>query len=265
VYSDPYGVKTMRIRAKFASCCAACGGAIREGEEIEWEKGAPSRHATCPERSSGLRLIQGEGGPSTGMNTQNPSPIFPVSSPSTRSPEENVALVGTLAHVVEVKSPYALVHSTPSGVAKMAEAGLEVFPSKKGGDYYAVRIARQGANLGLVRPVSAQVVPEAPARAPVARTVNPVAGSVRMVLKGSDYIARETSVKRRNMDVRRFEVRKDGELVQEPYVVSFQSEDGEKAQCSCPDWIYRRRCCKHIQGCQAVFARARQTEIAIAN
>jgi hypothetical protein len=162
-----------------------------------------------------------------------PSPIFPVSAPSTKSAEENVRAIEAHAHVVEVKAPYALVHASPVGVAKIAELGLEVFHSKRGGEYYAVRIAK-GANLGLV--------PPAPVSAPVQRVQPQVgsapSGAVRMVLKGADYIARETRVKRTNIDVRRFEVRKDGELVQEPYVVSFQSEDGHTAQCSCPDWIY---------------------------
>ena len=187
-----------------------------------------------------------------------PSPIFPVAVPSTRSAEENVKAMEAHCHVVEVKAPYALVHASPMGVARLAELGLEVFQSKRGGEYYAVRIAK-GANLGLVPP-AVESVPQAPASAP--RQVSaPAAGNVRMVLKGNDYIARETRVKRTNIDVRRFEVRKDGELVAEPYVVSFQSEDGGQAQCSCPDWIYRRRQCKHIQGCQHVFARAVQQNL----
>jgi hypothetical protein len=194
-----------------------------------------------------------------------PSPIFPVAAPSSRSAEDNVKAIEALAHVVEVKAPYALVHASPVGVAKIAELGLEVFHSKRGGEYYAVRIAK-GANLGLVPPPAREVAPVPPPAMRVQpQVMSAPSGSVRMVLKGADYIARETRVKRTNMDLRRFEVRKDGELVQEPYVVSFQSEDGHSAQCSCPDWIYRRRMCKHIVGCQHTFARARQTELAIAN
>lgn len=210
-----------------------------------------------------LRLIPGAPRPSTGMN--KPAPLFPVAVPSTRSPEENVKAMEPVCHVVEVKAPYALVHASPMGVAKLAELGLEVFHSRRGGEYYAVRIARS-ANVALVRsaPVSAPVDdcpvpapevvparPQAPAPA-VRRTVDVTPGVTRMTLKGADYLARETSPKRR-MDVRRFEVRKDGELVSEPYVVSFQSEDGGQAQCSCPDWIYRRHQCKHIVGCQHTF------------
>jgi hypothetical protein len=37
----------MTITAKFASTCAACQGAISPGEQIEWKKGAKSRHAHC--------------------------------------------------------------------------------------------------------------------------------------------------------------------------------------------------------------------------
>jgi SWIM zinc finger len=212
-----------------------------------------------------LRLIPGARLPSTGMSTK-PAPLFPVLVPSSKTPEENVKAIEPLAHVVEVKAPYALVHASPMGVAKIAELGLEVFPSKRGGEYYAVRIAR-GANVALVppAPVSAPVV-SAPVASPARRSAQVTPGVTHMVLKGADYVARETSPKRR-MDVRRFEVRKDGELVSEPYVVSFQSEDGGEAQCSCPDWIYRRRQCKHIVGCQATFGAHKhgQQELAIAN
>jgi hypothetical protein len=218
----------------------------------------------APQDPSRLRLIVGSRPPSTGMSTK-PAPLFPVAVPSSRSPEDNVKAIEPLAHVVEVKAPYALVHASPMGVAKIAELGLEVFHSKRGGEYYAVRIAR-GANVALVppAPVAAPVV-NVPAPVP-ARSVSVTPGVTRMVLKGADYVARETSPKRR-MDSRRFEVRKDGELVQEPYVVSFQSEDGSEAQCSCPDWIYRRRQCKHIVGCQATFGAHKhgQQELAIAN
>lgn len=181
-------------------------------------------------------------------------PLFPVSSPSSKSAEENVKAVEAVAHVVEVKGVYALIHASPMGVAKIAELGLEVYHSKRGGEYYAVRIAR-GANLGLVPPAP-QSAPQVREPA-VARTVQVTPGVTRMILKGQDYVARETSPKRR-MDVRRFEVRQDGELVKEPYVVSFQSEGGNEAQCSCPDWIYRRRQCKHIVGCVATFGRVQQ-------
>lgn len=250
----------MQIVAKYASTCPDCGGPIAEGAEVEWERGEKARHVACPE-SRPLRLIAGRGLPSTGMSNEavRPVPLFPVSSPSSRSAEENVKAIESVAHVVEVKAPYALVHASPMGVAKIAELGLEVFHSKRGGEYYAVRIAR-GANLGLVPPAPASA-PQVVSQPAVRRTVEVTPGVTRMVLKGADYVARETSPKRR-MDVRRFEVRKDGELVQEPYVVSFQSDDGGEAQCSCPDWIYRRRQCKHIVGCQHTFGRKQQLPLA---
>lgn len=37
----------MKITAKFAGRCAACGGSIRAGETIEWERGKASAHVAC--------------------------------------------------------------------------------------------------------------------------------------------------------------------------------------------------------------------------
>lgn len=37
----------MTITAKYAGRCAACGGAIRVGEPIEWSRGGPTTHAGC--------------------------------------------------------------------------------------------------------------------------------------------------------------------------------------------------------------------------
>jgi hypothetical protein len=37
----------MTITAKYPSKCAACGGAISAGEQIEWSKGSPARHTQC--------------------------------------------------------------------------------------------------------------------------------------------------------------------------------------------------------------------------
>lgn len=154
-----------------------------------------------------------------------PQPLFPVYSPSTRAPEENVQAMEPFCHVVEVKGPFALVHASPHGVVKITELGLEVFHAKRGGEYYAVRI---GASV---------VVPQ---------------GQTTMLLKGQNYLVQETTPKRRQ-DIRRFEVTKDdGES--DPYVVSFQNGNGSKAQCSCKDWIFRRHNCKHIRGCQDTFA-----------
>jgi len=190
-----------------------------------------------------------------------PSPIFPVSAPSSRSAEENVKAIEAFAHVVEVKAPYALIHASPTGVARVAELGLEVFHSKRGGEYYAVRIAK-GANLGLVPPPvarSADILGPPDLPGPVAPSV-PVLepGVVRMEIKGQNYVVRETRCKRR-MDVRRFEVRKDaGEVVTEPYVVSLQDAEAHSSACSCPDWIYRRRVCKHQAAIIAHFVKRRQ-------
>jgi hypothetical protein len=199
------------------------------------------------------RLILGARAPSRAMSTQ-PVPLFPVSpNGPVRSVEENVQLLGTVAHVVEVKAPYALVHASPQGVARIAsELGLEVFHSKRGGEYFAVKVAKS-VNLGLVRPAPAPVVVKP--TAPVDPSVS------KLTIMGNAYIVRETRPKRRNVDVRRWEVRKDGELVAEPYIVTFQDDEGHKAQCSCPDWIYRRHQCKHIKGIQAAFGRQGQKEL----
>lgn len=248
----------MQITAKYASTCPDCGGAIALGSEVEWERGEKARHVKCPERS-GLRLIQNQGGPSRSMDSK-PSPIFPVSAPSSRSAEENVKAIEAFAHVVEVKAPYALIHASPTGVARVAELGLEVFHSKRGGEYYAVRIAK-GANLGLVPPPvarSADILgrPDCPVPARQA-ALEP--GVVRMEIKGQNYVVRETRVKRTNIDVRRFEVRKDsGDVITEPYVVSLQDAEAHSSACSCPDWIYRRRVCKHQAAIIAHFVKRRQ-------
>jgi hypothetical protein len=213
-------------------------------------------------------------------------PLFPVPpNAPVRTVEENVRLLGTVAHVCEtmpaVKSgwTYCLVHASPIGVARIAsELGLEVFRSKKGNDYFAVVVAKAGVSPRPVRPVSVvpaavavndtpsrapEVLPARPAPAPVASA--PVAlepGVVRMEIKGQNYIVRETRPKRR-IDTRRFEVRKDaGDVVTEPYVVSFQA-NGE-TQCSCPDWIYRRRCCKH-QAALKAFVKPRQETIPLSS
>jgi hypothetical protein len=87
----------MQITAKFAGTCPDCGGPYAEGARIEWERDKKAKHVTCPE-SRPLRLIPTGAPPSRVMD--KPSPIFAVSVPSTRSPEENVTAVAALAHVV---------------------------------------------------------------------------------------------------------------------------------------------------------------------
>lgn len=200
---------------------------------------------------SSVRLI--EVGLRTSTVMSKPAPIFPVVATSTRSVEENVAALGLLAHVVKTEGAYALVHASPVGVARIAqELGLEVFNSKKGGEYYAVKVAAKGLTLvpsaPVVRPVVAPLVLTNP------RPASRVGTTLQLEIKGQDYQVKETTPKRR-IDARRWEVRKlDGSL-SEPYVVTFQDSDGDKCQCGCPDWIYRRRQCKHITGIKAAFGK----------
>ena len=206
---------------------------------------------------SSVRLI--EVGLRTSTVMSKPSPIFPVVAPSARTAEENVAALSPLAHVCEVKGAYALVHASPVGVARIAqELGLEVFPSKRGGEYYAVKV-QAGSNLTLVRPANTVRPVTSETRplvltSPVARPVSKIGTTLTLEFKGQDYQVKETSCKRR-IDTRRFEVRKlDGSLA-EPYVVTFQDSEGDACQCGCPDWIYRRRQCKHITGIKAAFGK----------
>ena len=42
----------MTITARYASRCATCAQPIHVGEQIEWNKGSPSRHTTCPAQSA---------------------------------------------------------------------------------------------------------------------------------------------------------------------------------------------------------------------
>lgn len=189
------------------------------------------------------------------MSTK-PAPLFPVATLPARTPEENVKLLGTVAHVCEVQGAYALVHASPVGVGRIAqELGLEVFQSKRGGEYYAVRVAR-GVNLGLVPPAPKPVEEPVQDAWKDVRPAKPETklepGTVKMEIKGTVYVVRETRPKRR-IDVRRFECRKDmGDVVSEPYVVTFQ--DAASRQCSCPDWKFRRNQCKHITAMVAHFA-----------
>lgn len=44
----------MKITSKFAGRCKRCGGAIPEGEQIEWERGKGSWHIECPENVTPL-------------------------------------------------------------------------------------------------------------------------------------------------------------------------------------------------------------------
>lgn len=45
----------MTITAKFPASCASCGGRIIPGQRIEWSKGAPARHTSCPGATAGTQ------------------------------------------------------------------------------------------------------------------------------------------------------------------------------------------------------------------
>jgi hypothetical protein len=207
------------------------------------------------------------------MDTKT-APLFPVASFPARTPEENVKLLGTVAHVCEVKGSYALVHASPVGVGRIAqELSLEVYPSRQGGEYYAVRVARS-ANVALVRsapvvddcPVPApevlpqRPVPQAPASAPRRTVVSKIGSTLQLEFKGQDYQVKETTCKRR-CDVRRWEVRKLDGTLSDPYVVTFQDAHGDSTACSCPDAIYRKRFCKHQAGIKAAFGYKEQGQV----
>lgn len=38
----------MTITARYPSRCSSCGGSISVGDRIEWAKGSPVRHSSCP-------------------------------------------------------------------------------------------------------------------------------------------------------------------------------------------------------------------------
>lgn len=175
-------------------------------------------------------------------------PLFPVAAnANTKTPAENVAALEPVCHVVEVKDCWALVHASPMGVARIAEMNLEVFPSKRGGEYYAVRVGVASKRLALApAPVAAPAPVVAPAPAPAAP-----AGPARMNIGGTTYIVKETSTKR-SQDVRRWEVRKLGDEIGKPYVVTFQSHSGSETACSCKGGIYHNKC-KHMTALREAF------------
>jgi hypothetical protein len=184
------------------------------------------------------------------------NPIFPVpANANTKSAEENLKALETLCHVVEYKAPFALVHASPLAVARIStELSLPVFPSKRTGEYYAVKVAAAQAAPAPAPRLS--VVPQAPAApAPVSA---PSDGTTRMNIGGDVYIVRETQPKRR-VDARRWEARKLGDEVGKPRVVTFQDAAGTQAACSCEDWIYRHSKrpdpdCKHCKAFKAAYA-----------
>jgi hypothetical protein len=169
------------------------------------------------------------------------SPIFPVASPSSKSMEGNLTALATVCHVVESQGAFALVHASPMGVARIAsDLGLEVYPSKRGGEYYAVRVGK----------VAVRAIPQA----------RPAPAAGRMTIGGAAYTVKETTPKRR-CDVRRWEVRKADDQYAETYVVTFQSADGAQTACSCKGGIYRKEC-KHMDALRAAFGGRVQTAAA---
>jgi hypothetical protein len=215
-------------------------------------------HAT-PANENGRKVLIGV--PTAcrgGMNT---------ATASTKSVEENVSSLNTVCHVVETQAPYALVHASPNALARIiGELGFTVSPSKRGGDYYIVRVGQATVQAVPQAPASGTRVSEpapAPRPAPQARQEAPrqapAADPGRININGTSYVVRETNPKR-SQDARRWEVRKVGDEMGKPYVVTFQDHDGCNGQCSCPDWIYRRHTrpnpdCKHVTAFKAAFGR----------
>ncbi len=168
-----------------------------------------------------------------------------------------VAKLGTVSHVVEVKAPYVLVHASPTGLAAIVALGYSVSPAKRGPEYYAVKVGNgtpKPAN-DTARPSSAVRLvpsprPQTPPRAP--------RSSETMDIGSSTYEVVETPTKRK-VDVRRWEVSKgDGS---KPYVVTFQTEDGERTACSCNGGIYHKHC-KHMDALRAAYGANAQRQTA---
>ncbi len=42
----------MTITARYAATCPCCAVPIRPGDQIEWAKGSPARHASCAPRAT---------------------------------------------------------------------------------------------------------------------------------------------------------------------------------------------------------------------
>jgi hypothetical protein len=172
-------------------------------------------------------------------------------NPASNSVDANVAALEAVCHVVEVKAPFALVHASPSALAQIiGKLGMTVSPSKKGGDYYAVRVQATPA----ATRTNLSVVPAAPAPAPAP------SGSIQMNIGGGTYNVVETATKR-SQDVRRWEVSKPGQDGEKPYVVTFQSADGSRTACSCKGGIFHKHC-KHMDALRAAFGKRAQQNVA---
>lgn len=149
-------------------------------------------------------------------------------------PRDILASISAHAHVVEVQGSWALVHASPMGLYALGKLNLDVRPTKRGGEYYAVRVGAQP--LALVRPQAAPQ-PNAP---------------IRLTIMGQTYLVRETRPKR-TIDVRRWEVRKvEGNTLGETYITTFQARDGSRTACSCKGGIYRKHC-KHMTALREQF------------
>ena len=74
---------------------------------------------------------------------------------------------------------------------------------------------------------------------------------VNTVQFGSNvYVISETDTKR-DVDFRRFSVQKQG--AKKPYIVSYQTRGGRKAQCSCPAGCNQKHC-KHVDIVNRIYA-----------
>jgi hypothetical protein len=51
----------MTITARYPGKCNKCGGSIRVGEQIEWEKGVGAKHIKCPETNQAQARGIGQG------------------------------------------------------------------------------------------------------------------------------------------------------------------------------------------------------------
>ena len=172
-----------------------------------------------------------------------------TSSASVVSVETAVAKLATVAHVVEVKAPYVLVHASPNGLAGIIGLGYSVSPSKRGPEYYAVKVAGS-SKPGPANDTTAPSAPPAPvSETRVSAPATKAASTIN--IKGETYEITETPTKRK-VDVRRWELSKgDGS---KPYVTTFQAHDGTMTACSCKGGIFHKHC-KHMDALRAAFGK----------
>lgn len=190
-------------------------------------------------------------------------------NPSPKSIDQNVQALGTVCHVVEVRDHLALVHASPTALAQIiGQLGLTVGPSKRGGDYYAVRVGqpveRTSAPAAKAAPAPRAAAPtplrsDADLNGAIVGTDGPN-GMVRMVIGGAPYNVVETPCKR-SVDVRRWEVSKPGQDGEKPYVVTFQAADGSRTACSCKGGIFHKHC-KHMDALRAAYGKRNVANVA---